>query len=186
MLISPEPYRNLILDALDTIMPEYYHLETTYDPSGIVRERVFCYELYYCIRKLQEERGLTLLSLNGEIDKRGHLDFEKNDRKNPDFVFHIPGQMEGNTVIIEVKGSIADLKGIKKDLKTLVTFIRKYQYKEGYLIIYNHGFGEIVKQLQAAFENFRRTPNDIKEKIFLICKEAYGADHEMRRFSELI
>ena len=73
-----------------------------------------------------------MLSLNGEIQKQGHIDFEKKDRKNPDFVFHVPGTHEHNTLIVEVKGKIVD--EIKKDFTTLLTFVNKYDYRAGIFI----------------------------------------------------
>lgn len=42
-----DTYIQKITEALDNIEAPYFKLETTYEPSGIVRERVFCYELYH-------------------------------------------------------------------------------------------------------------------------------------------
>ena len=75
----------------------FSNLKTTYEPSGIVRERAFCYELYHQLRLVQGEEHI--LTLNGEIDKRGHMDYENIDKKNPDFVFHIPGEIHANTIV---------------------------------------------------------------------------------------
>ena len=97
-------YFDLILCSLDNVEQPYYNLKTTYEPSGIVRERVFCYELYHQIRCLQTKRNEIELTLNGEIDKRGHVAFTQEDQKNPDFVFHIQGEMIVNTIVLEVKG----------------------------------------------------------------------------------
>ena len=47
-------FKNILLEALEKVGIKYYKLETTYEPSGVVRERVFCYELYHQIRCLQE------------------------------------------------------------------------------------------------------------------------------------
>lgn len=133
----------IILRAVTNIDQGYFRLQTTYEPSGIVRERVFCYELYHQIRLLQEHNNP--ITLNGEIDKRGHIDFAIEDRVNPDFVFHIPGTHEGNTVVCEVKGALTE--GIVKDFRTLTTFISKYNYRCGIFILYNH----TVEQLRQAF-----------------------------------
>ena len=45
-----EEYIQLIKAALERVEPGYYRLATTYEPSGIIRERAFCYELYHQIR----------------------------------------------------------------------------------------------------------------------------------------
>jgi hypothetical protein len=95
--------------SLESVGQEYFRLTTTYEPSGIVRERVFCYELYRRIRLTMSDDHA--LSLNGEIDKRGHVDFHPADQKNPDFVFHVPGTHEGNTLVVEVKGHIDASQG---------------------------------------------------------------------------
>jgi hypothetical protein len=138
-------YLNLVKSALRRVESAYYKLTTTYEPSDIVRERVFCYELYHQIRSSMGPHHK--LSLNGEIDKRRHIDFDRKDRKNPDFVFHIPGTHERNTIVVEVKGSLQASKGIVKDFDTIITFVSKYQYKAGIFILYNHTFDELASTL---------------------------------------
>lgn len=125
--------------ALNLVDKPYYKLKTTYEPDGIVRERVFCYELYHRMRNVLERRKEIKLTLNGEIDKRGHIEFEEDDRKNPDFVFHTPGCMEGNTMVVEVKGKITEeyLDKCVKDFETMICFVSKYRYKAGVFVLYN-------------------------------------------------
>jgi hypothetical protein len=140
-----EIYLDLLRSSLLAIEPEYFILATTYEPSGIVRERVFCYELYHQIRLLMTTNHT--LSLNGEIDKRGHLDFDPEDRKNPDFVFHIPGTHQGNTLVIEVKGHLNSSEAeVKSDFMTLLTFVNKYRYRFGVFILYNHSIDELLNR----------------------------------------
>jgi hypothetical protein len=134
----------MIQASIKNVNMKYFKLETTYELSGIVRERVFCYELYHQIRKYQviNNDNINKVSLNGEIDKRGHLKFKERDRKNPDFVFHIPGETKGNTSVIEVKGKLVK-KEIIKDFNTLTLFVKKYNYKFGIFILYNHSIEEL-------------------------------------------
>ena len=40
-----ESFIQLIRDALENVGDEYYKLTTTYRTLGVVRERIFCYEL---------------------------------------------------------------------------------------------------------------------------------------------
>ena len=47
-----EEYIELIMRAFSRVEPAYYRLITTYKASGIVRERIFCYELYHQMRLL--------------------------------------------------------------------------------------------------------------------------------------
>jgi hypothetical protein len=140
-----EPYINLIREAFRAIEPAYFRIQTTYEPTGIVRERAFCYELYHQIRlRMHRHR----LSLNGEIDKRGHIDFRQKDQRNPDFVFHIPGTHAGNTLVVEVKGRLdIDPAEIIKDLNTLLTFVDRYGYEGGVFLLYNHSFEELADRL---------------------------------------
>ncbi len=37
----------LIMDSIENVGDDYYKITTTYRTLGIVRERVFCYELYH-------------------------------------------------------------------------------------------------------------------------------------------
>ena len=135
-------YLDLIKRSLEKVAPGYFKLKTTYEPSGIVRERVLCYELYHQIRSNMKDAEL---SLNGEIDKRGHIDFDPKDQKNPDFVFHLPGTHKGNTLVIEIKGTLARHAEIINDFTTILRFIGNYQYKGGVFIIYNHTVDELLK-----------------------------------------
>ena len=149
---SFKPYIELISRALAQIDAGYFKLTTTYEPSGIVRERVFCYELYHQIRSLMSKDDP--LSLNGEIDKRGHIDFEQEDRRNPDFVFHIPGIHQGNTIAIEVKGRLNRRNEILEDLETLMIFIEKYSYQVGVFILYNHTIEQLIGVVGDTIDRF--------------------------------
>ena len=136
-----ESFIQLIRGSLDNVGDEYYRLTTTYKPLGIVRERVFCYELYHQMRLIQSQIGLTDIQIHGEIDKSGHFEFDEDAQKNPDFVFHVPGMMEGNAIVVEVKGKLEGTyqDGICKDIGTLSKFTnRKHYYQLGLLIIYNY------------------------------------------------
>jgi hypothetical protein len=149
-----EPYLKLIEAALSKIDGGYFKLSTTYEPSGIVRERAFCYELYHLIRTMMDDDDP--LSLNGEIDKRGHPDFAEEDRKNPDFVFHIPDTHWGNAIAIEVKGTLDRVDEIIGDISTLLTLVEKYYYKAGVFILYNHSQNELRKRMQGMLQQFSK------------------------------
>lgn len=157
----PTPIENclaLLDEGLRHVTAPYFLLTTTYEPSGIVRERAFCYELYHQIRsRMQDGCPITL---NGEIDKRGHHEFAKKDQKNPDFVFHIPGTFRGNTLAVEVKGACNGhyRHGIIKDIRTLIMLIAKYEYAGGAFVLYNHSLHELglaLKSEAAAFAQAR-------------------------------
>ncbi|HRN95285.1 MAG TPA: hypothetical protein PL084_11235 [Chitinophagales bacterium] len=153
----------IICKAAGQVTQNYFKLTTTYEPSGIVRERVFCYELYHQLRLVLGNNHR--LTLNGEIDKRGHRDFKEEDRKNPDFVFHIPGEHKGNTIIFEVKGNL-DVEGITKDFDTMTTFVSSYQYQAGVFLLYNHTLNELVKALGNKFDRYLNSK--IADKLFVV------------------
>jgi len=143
----------IIICAAKQVTKDYLKLTTTYEPSGIVRERVFCYELYHQLRLILRDNNT--LTLNGEIDKRGHRDFRVEDQKNPDFVFHIPGKHKGNL----------DSNGIIKDFETITTFISKYQYKAGIFLLYNHTLEELLERLGDRLDKF--IYSQYSEQIFI-------------------
>jgi len=168
-------YMELIKDAITHVAPEYFNLKTTYEPSGIVRERVFCYELYHQIQCRMSP--CHRLSLNGKMHKSGHIDFDRTDRKNPDFVFHIPGTHEQNTLIIEVKGTLKYRQKIMGNFQTLLTFISKYRYKAGVFILYNHSIAELITAVGEKFKELAPLPGADSVHILTI-KEARSPCNE--------
>lgn len=183
-------YDRIILEALKNVDQSYYKIPTTYDLEGIVRERVFCYEFYHQLRCLAERDSNINIKINGEIDKKGHKLFHKDDRKNPDFVFHIPGTMKGNLIIVEVKGNMDTSEdGCIKDFKTLRIFLEKYQYQIGIFILYNHNLmefrGEFKNELKKIFfENDEL--KEISERIFVICKKEQRSIAEVKKLFDII
>lgn len=141
-----ELYLELVKKALQNVESSYFELLTMGKPSVRVRERVFCYELYHQMRLLKFDGSVML---HAEIDKRGSPPFEDNPA-NPDFVFHVPGQMENNTLVMEVKGSL-DIDGVCKDFQTLLDFTEKRAYRKGIFILYRHGFRELKSQIRDRF-----------------------------------
>ena len=91
-------YLDIIFQAVANVEQKYFNLEVTYGNNFIVRERVFCYELYHQLRLLL--KGRTDLTLNGEPDKRFHDDINKADWRNPDFVVHRPNSWLDNRVVV--------------------------------------------------------------------------------------
>lgn len=166
---------DLVKAALQNVESGYFNLATTYEPSGIVRERVFCYEFYHQVRLLMTDD--FPISLNGEIDKRGHPDFKTKDRKNPDFVFHIPGKHEGNTIVIEVKGRLDyPEREILGDFKTLLTFVKNYNYQSGIFILYNNSYAKLLETHGEALRRLRSIPR--AESIYIVSIDSPGKEPE--------
>lgn len=177
------PYVQLIEDALSRVDEEYFFVKTTY--GKIVRERVFCYELYHHMRKLQTKTPPPRITINGEVDKSGHKDFDLKEQKNPDFVFHIQGTHDGNTVIVEVKGSLyrrkwdttqkkiistsVNRKGIKKDFETILTFISNHEYQLGVFILYNHSQEEFLQEMLSELKELAE--HDKADQVFILTRK---------------
>lgn len=157
---------NLVEEAFDSVPQEYYYLTTTYRASGITRERVFCYELYHRIRCLQEIKGMNRYSLHGEVDKSGHSSFATKHQRIPDFVFHIPGVMDHNLLVIEVKGKLTR-GGVAKDLTTIDDFCNHYNYSMGLWVVYNYSCQEIEDFLH---RHNGQLPVLNSDRVELICK----------------
>ncbi len=171
-------YVDLIKTALSQVESVYFKLETTYKPSGIVRERVFCYELYHQIRKIMPEFDLTL---NGEIDKSGHPDFVPRGLKNPDFVFHKPGSHEDNTLVIEVKGKLKP-DAIEKDFNKITNFIEEYNYKAGVFVLYNNSLEKLKQRAGRVLRNYNSRPS--ANSVHILAIEHPGMDCEELLLSE--
>lgn len=165
-------YVEIIKNALTMIGPAYYKVKTTYDPSGIVRERVFCYELYHNMRCLLGKNGD--LVVHAEVDKNGHKDFARGDQKNPDFVFHVPGEHRRNTLVVEVKGTIGRISGILKDFRTLDRFMSYYRYEAGVFVLYNHTLNDLVacKNFKKILPLLQRSPS--ATQIYLLASPQPG------------
>ena len=82
----------------------------------------------------------TRHTLAGEIDKSGHPLIRGNglDNCKPDFLVHLPGEMEGNYAAIEVKPVTAKRRDVVKDIETLIAFIDHGGYERGIYLFYGY------------------------------------------------
>lgn len=120
--------------ATARVGPEFFLLPIA-GQLAAYRERVYCYELYHQMRCLWPGGPYTL---NGEVDKSGHRKLREvnADRCKPDLLVHVPGNMEGNFAVIEVKSCNASTRGLRKDLETLKLFSRDVGYQRSVYLIY--------------------------------------------------
>jgi len=160
------------LDALNSVDQDYYRIETTYDPHGVVRERVFCYELYHQLRiSLTNDYPYKI---HGELDKHGHREIQRQNQKIPDFLFHIPGTHDENNVIVEVKGSL-NRHLIISDLVKIKSFMANVNYKFGVFLLFSYTLENFLDEIKFSEIAINRTnrilfqENDLDEKIFIIC-----------------
>ena len=184
-----ESFVEMITGSLENVGDEYYKITTTYESSGIVRERVFCYELYHQMRLVQYERGLTDAQIHGEIDKSGHVAFDKNTRKNPDFVFHVPGMMQGNAIVVEIKGKLEGTyqEGVYKDIVTLSKSTdNKHYYHSGVLIIYNYTYDEFLRKIGEFLKNRLQENKVPTDKIIIMCKKSKSIPSVIKKLNDLL
>ncbi|RTQ50905.1 hypothetical protein EJV47_09840 [Hymenobacter gummosus] len=157
--------------ALSRIESKYFDLQVAYKQNHIIRERIFCYELYHQLRALSQHLPLTI---NGEPDKRFHDHINRLDWRNPDFIVHKPGSWHDNTLICEVKGILnsKDTRGIFKDIQTLLIYTNKYKYKAGLFILYNHRMDELTTLLKDKRHKIANTYE--YDSVYLMTAESAG------------
>ncbi len=127
-----------LLDAGEKIEPHYFQISTAGANELIYRERVYCYELYHQLRNALGDD--FLYKLDGEVDKEGHpLIRPTLGPKKPDFIVHIPGKMNRNLVVIEVKPITTENRELEKDINTLKGFLEKARYYRAIMFIYGEG-----------------------------------------------
>ncbi len=113
-------------EATSQVARLYFQLPVA-DADAVYRERVYCYELYHQLRRKWEN---WKYSLTGEVDKYGHPLFrdDKYAQAKPDFLVHVPGSMEDNLVVIEVKSSSSNPSGWQSDIAKLAWFTTNAKY----------------------------------------------------------
>jgi hypothetical protein len=130
---SFERFLGLIGTAASGVGGDYFQLPVA-DADSVYRERVYCYELYHQLRCIWGAFGF---SLGGEIDKQGNPHFRGGpyERAVPDLLVHVPGDMERNLTVVEVK-SVKGLGGAVDDFRKLQWFCDHAQYFRGVFLVY--------------------------------------------------
>jgi mRNA deadenylase 3'-5' endonuclease subunit Ccr4 len=156
----------LVVNAMNNIDRKYWSIHAAGIKDEILRERVYCYELYHQIRCLQEVNKCNYdFDINAEIDKRGHKEIKRNF--NPDMIMHQQGSMKNNYCVIEVKRRI-DSDGIKKDFETITEMIQKYNYKCGIFILAGDSLEKLKEILLT--QNFKKAAADL---VYLLVQEDF-------------
>ncbi len=157
-------YIDLLKTAICRVEPTCFGLAVANSSVRILRERVFCYELYHQVRLLTANDEASI-SIHGEIDKRGHRDYLGEDQVNPDFVIHCPGTNEHNILVIEVKGQIG-AEANRKDFRKLLNFVRSHSYEAGASILYTHSFADLAESADEEIRALSREPGS--DDIFIL------------------
>jgi hypothetical protein len=175
-----DDYVSLVVDALQNVDVEYFEIKQTKTKSTKKRERVFCYELYHQMRKLQKRNKHLDLTINGEINKAGHLVIKENF--DPDFVIHRQGSMGDNHAVIEVK-TTKNKRGIIKDFETIKCMVHCYNYKIGIFLITGTDIKWFVQEILPKLKD----PNLISHEtqIYVVCKNDHETKPEIATLHEL-
>lgn len=113
----------------------YFQLPISGQDNPVFRERVYCYELYH---QMRTHLGNDFqYKLDGEVDKNGHPAIPKEIK--PDFIVHVPGNMEQNLVVMEVKPVTADKDEFEHDLKKLEWILANAKYYKAIMLLYGDG-----------------------------------------------
>ncbi|OPY34233.1 MAG: hypothetical protein A4E32_00505 [Methanomassiliicoccales archaeon PtaU1.Bin124] len=161
---------NLIKGAGIMMIDPHYFKVKWHDNSTQYWERVYCYELYHCMRKIIEERykGTTFTyKLDGEHDKTGYAVTEELCKNaKPDFLFQNP-QSSDNLAIVEVKALKNSRNWMKHDVDKIIAFMNdpELQYRVGIMLIYG-GNENAAECMKAKFDNYVKTESN--KDIFLM------------------
>jgi hypothetical protein len=131
-----EKFIDFLREATSKIDKNYFNLPTAGNSKGAWRERVYCYELYHQLRLLWP-RDFPY-TLNGEVDKAGHYHLTNTEAasKKPDLLVHVPGSMDQNLAVVEVKATAQLPDDVEKDFHTLKVFKDQAKYGAGILLLF--------------------------------------------------
>lgn len=142
-----EGFLGLLREATRRVEAHYFQLPVAGAEAPIYRERVYCYELYHRLRQVMPNEWPYVLG--GEVDKGGHpIIREGVGEAKPDFIVHVPGSMDRNLAVVEVKPVTSGQGAIVKDVRTLTRFTALAGYFGGVYLVY--GSGDIKRFARAA------------------------------------
>ncbi|MDB6027443.1 MAG: methionyl-tRNA formyltransferase-like protein [Verrucomicrobiales bacterium] len=132
------------LEATTKISPIYFQLPVMGIEVPKFLERVYCYELYHQMRMLWPN---VPYQLTGEVDKSGHPRIRQGvlNRSKPDFTIHVPGNMDANLLVIEVKARDPVDQNVVRDLEKLTAFCISAGYDAAYYLIYGFSSNEVSR-----------------------------------------
>jgi len=146
----------LLENATRKIPHQYFELPIV-GGDYVYRERVYCYELYHQLRTIWPN---SAFSLNGELDKAAHPLFRSLQiRQKPDFLVYVPGSMENNEIVMEVKTAGAGDDGIRKDFETIQKFILDVGYKRGVFLMFGSQVETQVPKIRRVFASLENLSN---------------------------
>lgn len=120
---------------------QYFRIRVSGAEDPIYRERVYCYELYHQLRVALGDN--FEYKLDGELDKKNHPILMRLGASKPDLVVHVPGNIERNLVVIEVKTVQTTKHLLENDLGKLMKFLDEGNYFRGIMLVYGDGYQKL-------------------------------------------
>lgn len=165
-----ELFLALLAGATADIGPNYFLLPVADaeggDPMLLYRERVYAYELYHQLRRRWPDQWPY--SLAGEIDKRGHpiIRGQYLDNSKPDLLVHIPGVMDGNLAVLEIKPLRPYIhpdepESFQRDLQKLMAY-RAVGYASAFFLV----FGESIQRVREYGRTLTEAGSNIDVVLF--------------------
>ena len=145
-------------------------------------ERVFCYELYYQLRKRIEASELDYsgIYLQSEVRKEklspqvlAHFEIAMNLNRNymPDFLLHTPGDFSNQLLVMEVKTNPNILlQHIEYDVQKLAEFMDQstYRYEKGIFLCVNVQPEIVFKMISDYSDRFEGISEAVKSELLIV------------------
>ncbi len=172
-------FMKCLIEAGTKIDSHYFQLPVAGCDKPALLERVYCYELYHQLRCILKND--FLYTLDAEVDKTSNptIRFELG-RIKPDFIVHVPGKMNGNLAVIEVKSIKAYPYQIRKDLEKLKGFLGldRAEYYKAIILIYGSSKNSKNK-IRRVRDEIDNLPEDYPERILLMWHKEHGKRPEL-------
>lgn len=168
-------FYNALLSAASNIDKRYYNVKLAYFNYTMLRENVYCYELYFQLRSILNDFPYLLI---GEIDQSGHPDIVARCHEfKPHFIVHQPGIF--NDVSQLVLLYVYSINYAFRFPETLVDSFSKMNctvnqqggYYRGIMLLYGNEKAELDKGISDIYKNYCR---GLYDKIFLLYHNVIG------------
>ena len=163
------PFEKALIHAAEKIEERYFLTKIRQANGGdksVYRERIYCYELYHQIKVFCEYGQMSIFA---EYDKSGSGFYAGTSlqRVKPDFLIHLPGNIENNHIAMEVKSSTARRSDLRKDIEKLIKLTDDHKFEIGVYLIY--GKDAVIKA------NIANEYIDNRSKIKIFIHNEVGA-----------
>ena len=154
-------FTSVLFGAAARVAESYFQLPVAGSEDSRYRERVYTYELYHQLRASWPAE-LARYSLGGEVDKTGHplVRGGKLEKAKPDLLVHVPGIMDHNLAVVEVKAALPADSDVRKDIAKLSAFCDPVGpgYVGGIFLVYGTASadeGALMERFSSALDDYK-------------------------------